>query len=251
MTSGLYDYATDSNFIVQLKANPLKKWTQMELINTAISHPPYFPPGTGWHYSSTNSILTGMIIEQVTGNTLTQEIQNRIITPLNLTNTYFPSDQNMPSGSICNGYSLLSGPASWDKVTTRFDPSWIWASGTMISNSTDLKEWAKALVNGSLLSSEMQKERMKLIYTGTPSVKFGLGIYDLQNGFSGYKGTIPGYNNIIVYFPGRGALIMIMINLYPVDNVTSGYPNMDGFFNSVIKLLYPDMKPNEDIFIVN
>jgi D-alanyl-D-alanine carboxypeptidase len=251
MTSGLYDYSTDSNFLIQLKAEPLKKWTQMELINVAISHSPYFPPGTGWHYSSTNSILIGMIIEQVTGNTLKQEIQNRIITPLNLLNTSFPTDQNMPSGSICNGYTLMTGPATYDKVTTRFDPSWIWAAGAMISNSADLKIWAKALANGSLLSSAMQEERMKLLYSGTPSVKYGLGIYDFQNGFTGYKGSVPGYNSIMVYFPGRGTLINIMINLYKVDNTSWGYPDLDSFFNSIVKLLYPDMSPSEDMFIVN
>jgi D-alanyl-D-alanine carboxypeptidase len=251
MTSGLYDYATDSLFLIQLKATPLKKWTPQELINYAITNPPYFPPGTGWHYSSTNSILIGMIVEQVTSSTLKQEIQNRIITPLNLQNTSFPTDQNMPTGSICNGYSLTSGPATFDNVTTRFDPSWIWADGAMISNSTDLKIWAKALVNGSLLSSTMQEERLKFIYSGTPSVKYGLGVYDFQNGFIGHKGSVPGYNNLVVYFPNRGALITIMINLYQVDNTSYGYPNLDSFFNSVIKLIYPDMKLTEDIFIVN
>lgn len=251
MTSGLYDYATDSVFISQVKAAPLRKWAQQELINVAISHSPYFPPGEGWHYSNTNSILAGMIIEQVTGNVLKQEIQNRIITPLNLLNTYFPTDQNMPAGSICNGYTLISGPGTFDNVTTRFDPSWIWAAGAMISNSADLKIWVKALVYGSLLSSTMQQERMKFVYSGTPSVKFGLGIYDLQNGFIGYKGAVPGYNNLVVYFPNRGALITIMINLYKVDNTSYGYPNIDSFFNSVVKLIYPDMSPTEDMFIVN
>lgn len=251
MTSGLYDYATDSVFLLQLKSNPLKKWTQQELINFSISHPPYFPPGTGWRYSSTNSILIGMIIEQVTGNTLKQEIQNRILTPLNLQNTYFPTDQNMPTGNVCNGYTLLSGPLTFDNVTTRFDPSWIWASGAMVSNLIDMKIWVKALINGSLLSSTLQQERLKFIYTGTPAYKYGLGIYDLQNGYSGYKGAVPGYNNLIVYFPNKGTLIAILINLYKVDNTSYGYPDIDTFFNSVVKLIYPDMSPNEDMFIVN
>jgi D-alanyl-D-alanine carboxypeptidase len=251
MTSGLYDYATDSVFLSMVKTAPLKKWLPQELINYAITYPPYFPPGGGWHYSSTNSILIGMIIEQITGNTLKQEIQNRILTPLNLQNTFFPIDQNMPSGSICNGYTLLTGPGSFDNVTTRFDPSWIWAAGAMVSNSVDMKIWVKALVNGNLLSSAMQEERLKFIYSGTPSIKYGLGIYNLQNGFMGHKGAVPGYNNIIVYFPNRGTLITLMLNLYKVDNTSWGYPDIDAVFNSIVMLIYPDISPGEDIFIIN
>lgn len=251
MTSGLYDYTTDSVFLSQLKSNPTKVWTPAELVNYSVNHSPYFPPGTGWHYSSTNSILIGMIIEQITGNTLKQEIQNRILTPLNLSNTYFPTDQNMPSGTVCNGYSLTSGPGTYENITTRFHPSWIWASGAMISNLVDMKTWVKALVNGSIINSSLQQERLKLIYSGTPSVKYGLGLYDFNNGFNGYKGAIPGYNNYIVYFPNRGTTIAILINLYKIDNTSYGYPNLDALFSSVVKTLYPDISLNEDIFIVN
>jgi D-alanyl-D-alanine carboxypeptidase len=251
MSSGLYDYTTDSVFWGQVKANPLRVWTPQELVNYSTNHTPYFPPGNGWHYSNTNTVIIGMIIEQITNSTLKQEIQNRIIIPMNLLNTFFPTDQYMPSGSICNGYIYSNTLGLYENITSKFNPSWMWASGNMISNPIDLKVWIKALVNGSLLSSTMQEERLKFIYSGTPSVKYGLGLYNLQDGFIGHKGTYPGYNNVVVYFPARGTLISIMFNLFPVDPGTSGYPSMDSFFKSVVNTLYPNMSPLEDVFIMN
>jgi D-alanyl-D-alanine carboxypeptidase len=251
MSSGLYDYTTDSVFWGQVKANPLRVWTPQELVNYSTGHPPYFPPGNGWHYSSTNTVIIGMIIEQITNSTLKQEIQNRIITPMNLQNTFFPTNQNMPSGSVCSGYMFASTPGTYENLTTKFDPSWSWASAGMISNPIDLKIWVKAVVNGSLLSSAMQEERLKFIYSGTPSVKYGLGLYNLQDGFIGHKGTYPGYSNVVVYFPARGTLISIMFNLFPVDPGATGYPSMDSFFKSVLNTLYPNMSPLEDMYIMN
>jgi D-alanyl-D-alanine carboxypeptidase len=251
MTSGLYDYVTDSVFWSQVKANPLRVWTPQELVNASTSHQPYFPPGTGWHYSNTNTVIIGMIIEQITNNSLKQEIQNRILTPLNLLNTAFPTNQNMPPGNVCNGYMFSSTLGFYENLTLKFDPSWSWSSGNMTSNLVDLKVWIKAVVNGSLLNSVTQEERLKFIYTGTPSTKYGLGLYNLQDGFIGHKGAYPGYSNIVVYFPSRGTLIMILSNLYPVDAGAGGYPSMESFFNSVVNLLYPNMSPNEDMLIMH
>ena len=48
-----------------------------------------FKPGEGYHYSDTNFMLLGFIIEQVTGSSLPEQIRSRILEPLNMKNTYF------------------------------------------------------------------------------------------------------------------------------------------------------------------
>ena len=53
---------------------------RMELINQ---------PGTEFHYSSFNYILLGTILEQVTGKSYAQLLQEHILTPLGLENTGF------------------------------------------------------------------------------------------------------------------------------------------------------------------
>ena len=69
-TSGLHNYTDD----LQAQITSLKAYRQLEfhqfsridLLKIALAHKPDFAPGTGWHYSNTNYILLGMIIEKVT-----------------------------------------------------------------------------------------------------------------------------------------------------------------------------------------
>jgi D-alanyl-D-alanine carboxypeptidase len=72
MTSGLFNYAEDEDFNQTLDTEPQKVWEPRELIEIGFQHPPDFSPGEGFHYSNTNTVLLGMIIEQLTGQPLEQ-----------------------------------------------------------------------------------------------------------------------------------------------------------------------------------
>jgi len=43
----------------------------------AFTHPPYFPPGTDFHYSNTNYALLGLIAEKIDGKPLAQIMHDR------------------------------------------------------------------------------------------------------------------------------------------------------------------------------
>src|SRR4030095_10475357 len=107
-----------------------KKWKPEELVSISANHSPYFEPGKGWHYSNTNTILLGMIIEKLTGNSLDSEIKKRIIDKLGLTETEFPLN-SLISGFHPRGYNdddgLFTEPL--EDVTEKYDPSWAWAAG--------------------------------------------------------------------------------------------------------------------------
>ena len=71
MSSGLYDYVEDRYWVRQASAPTgqtlARQWTPQQLVQVVVAHKPYFPPGKGYHYSNTNFILLGLIVEQVTG----------------------------------------------------------------------------------------------------------------------------------------------------------------------------------------
>jgi len=79
MTSVIYDYNEDSTWWKSVEQQPGRIWALGEIVDVAFQHSYLFSPGTQWCYSNTNTFLLGMIIEQVTGNSLQIEIQNRII----------------------------------------------------------------------------------------------------------------------------------------------------------------------------
>ena len=212
-TSGLFEYGEDNDLVNTLAAEPRKKWTPRELVDVAISHEPYFPPGEGYHYSNTNFILQGMIIEKITGNTLADEYQARIFDELSLDNTSFPDTPEM-TGDYSHGYGYeQEGDEELGEFTEYLDPSIHWAAGAIISNLDDLKVWAKALAEGELISDAMQKERLTWIdLPGEEGLtRYGLGIFYL-GGLIGHNGQTPGYECSVFYLPKKDATIIVLLN---------------------------------------
>ncbi len=92
MRSGIFDYTQDQDFLLSFIENPLKEVTDQFLVDVANRNKVYFPPNSGWHYSNTNTLILGMLIERVTGHTVADEISTRIIRKLGLTGTVYPHD---------------------------------------------------------------------------------------------------------------------------------------------------------------
>jgi len=237
MTSGLFEYTDDQTYLDMKKENPLYVWTPKEQIELALTHTPYFAPGTSWHYSNTNYIILGLIIEKITGNSVITEIQNRIIIPLGLSKTSFATTPKMPPNSS-HGYSL-SNTADENSMfdSTVIDPSCAWTAGAIISNIYDLKMWAQEFGTGSLISSNLYKEQ--LTWIDEPGVtlpfKYGLGTMRVGN-FIGHEGSIDGFNISMMYLPSNGAVFIVVLNLEPglQGNLA------DGVFAQLAKIVLPN-----------
>lgn len=215
-TSGIYNYNKSSIFTGQMIANPLKVWDQQEFLDIARTQPYYFAPGTGYEYSNTNTVMAGMIVEMLTGNKIEYEIKKRIIEILNLNNTYYPSS-NLFVGpqAHANGYGWWEfGDAKAD-VTEAFDPSCAGASGAIISDIYDLKRWIEAAVKGSLLSADLQSQRLTPV-SSTEIVSYGLGLGSIKTGNRGYiwghTGVIYGFRSVAYHWPAKNVTIVISYN---------------------------------------
>jgi D-alanyl-D-alanine carboxypeptidase len=212
-TSGLADYE-DLIFEDYLSFDPLKKWTPSELVIIGLSRKPYFAPGKGWHYSNTGYVLLGMIIEQITGDTIGNEIKKRILDPLGLKNTSFPTDSAM-EGDYARGYWFKQNDGGLKDITN-FDPSCEWDAGAMISTLDDLKVWLDALTQGKLLSQAMHSEQMTWVnafYDGPIPVKYGLGVVN-YGGFIGHTGAVPGYETAMLSSPSEKTTLIVFVNRF-------------------------------------
>ncbi|MGB3586164.1 MAG: serine hydrolase domain-containing protein [Tunicatimonas sp.] len=89
--SGLPDYFEDEptsgeNMMSLLFSEPERYWEPEELIQFTKQHfPARFVPGTGYHYTDTEYILLGLIIEQLEGKSLHKVFTKRIFQPLDMT----------------------------------------------------------------------------------------------------------------------------------------------------------------------
>jgi D-alanyl-D-alanine carboxypeptidase len=238
MTAGVFSFSEDEGFLDAFTADPLMEMTPGESLDIALAHPPDFPPGQGWHYSDTNYEILGMIVEQVTGRAIEDEVQARIIEPLGLKNTSFPTTPDMPEG-YARGYVLEDDGKLADY--TRVSPSVPWAGGAMISNLDDLKIWAKALSSSELLSAEMHEEQLgwvKIPDLENVDGRYGLGIMGL-GGFQGHNGAIFGYNSSVLYLPDDDATIVVLVN----KSTNSSQESMLVFLG-IVQLLFPEQFPN-------
>ncbi|MFA6482754.1 MAG: serine hydrolase domain-containing protein, partial [Bacteroidales bacterium] len=202
-------------YLYDLITNPLKKWTGQELADLVKSEPFYFTPGTDFKYSNTNTILAGLIIEQITGNSLAMEIHDRILDELHLVNTSYPMNNSMP-GSFVHGYEWIweTDPTAIPDVAEVYDPSMAGAAGAMISTVDDLKAWVQYLYKGTLLKPATQAQRLSTVPApGEDCEEYGLGImYKTNPPMWGHTGTIPGYKNWAGYCPSENVTIVISYN---------------------------------------
>ena len=220
MTSGLFNYTEDGDFLTELDRNPSKHWTPTELLALAFAHEPYFAPGKGWHYSNTNTVLLGLLIEKVTGRNYAEEINRRILRPLGMCRTSFGVTGQMPcphAQGYMFGYNVDDDSESVRsplRNVTGANPSWTNAAGDMISTLADLHRYARPLATGALVGEEAQKARLQWVDApGVPKgMKYGFGIASFA-GAIGHNGQIPGYQSFMGHMPKERATLIVLTNL--------------------------------------
>ncbi len=235
MTGGIYSYSEDEEFGRVFDTEPLKVWTDQEILDIVLAHQPDFEPGAGWHYSDSNYYLLGMIIEQVTGNPVESEIGDRVIDRLGLAGTWFPTGPDMP-GTYAHGYMPAGDNGSITEMT-RIDPSAPWTGGAMVSNLEDMKTYVEALARGDLLSPAMQAERLQLVDVPESGIGYGLGIASIK-GFLGHTGAINGYNSVLFSDPDTGSTLVVIAN-----KSTNSSSEAVGIFIELGRLLFPERFP--------
>jgi D-alanyl-D-alanine carboxypeptidase len=236
MRSSLASYSTLIPFNRILDEEPDEVWEPQELVDLGLSEPPVGEPGEQFDYSNTNTVLLGMLIEQVTGNPVEDEFRTRIFEPLGLENTVMPAqdDASIPAPHP-HGYlwgtneSTGEDPALPEDVqeaavagdiepndVTNDNPSWGWTAGAGISTARDLATYVEALVNGGLLSDELQQERLDSIQPVDPDnpsgAGYGLGIAQLGP-LLGHDGSLPGFQSVMGHDPESGLTMIVLTNL--------------------------------------
>ena len=229
MRSGLFDYLSTPEWLEEEDQDHQRVWTPEELEALAFAYPPRFKPGLGFNYSNTNTLLLGLIAEQVTGDSLETLFQDRIFTPLGLKHTYLPdSTTNTIDDPHAQGYcigSFITGcmpvpnqPNELNDVTDT-NPSWAWAAGGVISTPRDLARYVKALVGGGLLGPKLQRQRLESLtpVPGRPSsIRYGYGLLTLGP-LIGHTGDFPGFNSVMYYDPGH----QLTVIAYATTNFTA------------------------------
>ncbi|NVN48359.1 serine hydrolase domain-containing protein [Mycolicibacterium hippocampi] len=211
MQSGLANYSASPAFQQALFDDPQRSFTPQDLLGFAFAEPATFAPGEGFEYSNTNTVLLGLLVERVTGQALAEYIKGHILGPLGMSQTHFPADSYFPEAHA-EGYTTQTADGG-ETTATDWNPSWAWAAGAMISTLHDMRVWAPALATGTLLTPQMQAQRLETVAAPglPPQDGYGMGLFTL-GGWIGHNGSLPGYQTVSVYLPENRTALVILIN---------------------------------------
>ncbi|RDI49961.1 serine hydrolase domain-containing protein [Nocardia mexicana] len=171
--------------------NRFRTYRPEELVRLSLSRPVRFEPGAGWSYSNTNYVLARLLIEKVTGRSLVEEMQRRILGPLGLSGTVVPDiSAEIPEPHAGAYYRYEDGGRQQTVEVSRYNPSWICTGGDMISTIQDLHTFISALNGGKLLPAELLAEMRTPHPTGIPNMDYGLGVFVWDTG----SGTVITHN---------------------------------------------------------
>jgi D-alanyl-D-alanine carboxypeptidase len=218
-TSGLFNYTgeyyPDGTVVMGLPAtgkdwadHRLQGYTPDELVEFALAKPARFEPGAEWSYSNTNYSVAALVIEAVTGRSLSEELQSRIFEPLGLTGTIEPGDRTDIPGPHSHGYFRYQDGEEWKVVdVTEQNPSLLFAAGSMLSTTRDLHLFASALQSGKLIPAELLAE-MRTPEPKSGPLNYGLGLFAQDTGeetIYHHNGSAPGGYGALMYSSADGS----------------------------------------------
>jgi CubicO group peptidase (beta-lactamase class C family) len=152
-TSGVPNY-TDTPDFMEIERN---HFAVRDFAEKYCSGDLEFEPGTRYSYSNSGYFLLGAIIEATSGKTYEEMLNERIFTPLGMTDSGCDSHARIIERRAC-GYER-----DYDDITNcaYIDMSIPFAAGAIYSTVRDLYKWDRALYTEQLLTEQCRQ----LLYT--------------------------------------------------------------------------------------
>jgi len=167
----------------------------------------YFPPGTEYRYSNSAYAMLAVLIEDLSGQSFPQFLDESIFAPLRMRNTvaYRKGETTVPNRSM--GYTVtnrvieFSDQSAWSAVL---------GDGGIYSSVEDLFKWDQALYEHDLISPEL---RAAAWTPGLENYGFGWRI-DEYRGHKRYhhSGSTSGFRNFMQQFPDEHLTIIVLTN---------------------------------------
>ncbi len=161
------------------------------VLGLVLDRPTDFVPDARSEYSNTNYLLLGRIFDKALGYHHHQFIQNEILSPLGMVNTYSLLD-DADIGLMARGY--------WNGVD-RTEQDYVVPGGSMVSTAQEVGIFLRALATGDLLApSERQTYE---------------SLFDF-----GHSGWLPGFQSNARYLSGMDTVLVQLVNETGGDSET-------------------------------
>ncbi len=230
-TAGVFNYFEHPSYNKKVfQTMKTHFWTPQEIV-TQFARPLYFAPGTGYHYSNTGYVLLGLVIEEVTGQSLDDVLDDRFFTPLALNETHFQYQVPGPASSA-HGY-LRRPDGTFNQIfdTTNYRPqisaaTVAWAAGGITASAREIARWADALYGGEgVVSDESLAQMTDYLASSYTRGQYGLGTRTRVHGgerMFGHTGSLRGFSASMWRYEDLDLTVVVLTNRGRIDpNPTS------------------------------
>jgi D-alanyl-D-alanine carboxypeptidase len=138
-TSGVPNYFGEKAFMARVREEPRRAWHPVELVDHAAAHgTPSFPPGEGFAYSDTGYVITGILVEQITGRPLHKVYRELVFDPLGMDTTWLEGHEPARKPEAAHHYTE---ELDWTTLAPTID----WAGGGLVTTAPDLARFVRGL----------------------------------------------------------------------------------------------------------
>ena len=174
--------------------------------------PLQFPSGARYSYSNSGYYLLGLVIEQASGASYSDFLENQFFEPLQLESTlYCGARKIIPNRA--RGYGMDNGEIVNAQAISMNPP---FAAGALCSTVLDLMAWTKALVSGRAVTESSYKKmstETQLADGTTHNYGYGLDTGE-RNGhaYIAHGGGIDGFTTYLSHYPDQDLTIAVLLN---------------------------------------
>ena len=213
--SGLFNPLADPAFRKRINAAPGVELSFSDIIDVARANTASASPVTAFSYSNANTVLLARIVETVTGDRLSELVDQRIRRPLEIETPVIPTKTALPDLELRGyRYGARAGAVEYGTVffdATGFSASWAGAAGNMNARLDDLLVLVKPLASGAMLNDDMRA----VLHDFAPVAPgFDYGFHMARFGDAiGHAGDVPGFSSFVAWHPDYDLSIVVLCNL--------------------------------------
>ena len=182
-----------------------------------VDKPLQFEPGTQYAYSNEGYMVLGLIIEEITGKSYFDYVQENIYAPSGMGNTdAFALDTSVPNLAI--GYTTQDAEGNETgnlADNTALMPVKGTPAGGGYSTVRDLLRFRQALLGGQLLSPETTHDLLKGKVEIRDNVRYAYGFLDKMiagQRVVGHGGNAPGVCDLMDMYLDHGSTLIVLSN---------------------------------------
>ncbi len=239
-TSGLRDYVLDASpddptalsLTQRILADILgeipsgisqKQWSPAEVLgyffDSGLAANAVAAPGATFHYSDTNYLLLGMVIEKISLVSLPNNYRNAIYASLNMDHAYLEWHEPAPARGPVHHYWELPLPGqsmNFDVMEVGINTSASWGGGGIVATAAELNRFIRGLFDLKLFSMPSTLREMRSAVQVEDTVYYGLGLERRVYTVSGKEIVVYGHSGLwgvgVYFIPATKTSIIYTMN---------------------------------------